>query len=70
MGGKKRRQKKLQMLERGGGEGEGGDTERKGREERSADSGSCWKSSGLHPVSISGKECERVLEEGEPREGA
>lgn len=64
-------EEKLQMLEKrgGGGKGKGGDTERKEREERSRDSGSCWKSSGLHPVSIRGKKCKRVLEEGESREG-
>lgn len=37
-----------------------GDSERRGRTE----SGSCWQSPGLHPLGISGKECERVLEGG------
>lgn len=70
-GVKERRQKKRSFRcwkkEEEEGKGKGG--VQRGREERSRDSGSCWKSSGLHPVSIRGKKCKRVLEEGESREG-
>ena len=53
-------------VQEGGGGGGGGMRRwrrRRGGRRGRTDSGCCWKSLGLHPAGIGGKECERVLEE-------